>query len=307
MSTKVSNSDTNKKRTNEILKTPPADVMREGPVIEAYDNRLNLRAIKVVSDGALGSRGAALLAPYSDAPDSKGFFYTRYPRPGEQPPEESFFHMQVWFHRLGTPIAKDRYVIGREFPRIPEVALYHTEARERLDTKSDASTIVSSGGLYAENQIEWAPWLRTTAGIRVDGSRYSVTNLSDPRNSGTATAGIVSPHDRESERLLVDDRPGDVRGVEPVQHVAHLSGEQLTKKTAIADAHRRQGGWCALSGATWAGYSCHRDERDESKRSVAFHREGKLPASRRVVGGLARSGRLVGGEETALCPSKVTE
>jgi len=48
-------------------------LLRDGPIIEAYGNRLNLRAIKVVSDGALGSRGAALLAPYSDAPDSKGF------------------------------------------------------------------------------------------------------------------------------------------------------------------------------------------------------------------------------------------
>src|SRR5207253_8300549 len=36
-------------------------------------HRFYLRTIKVVSDGALGSRGAALLAPYSDAPDSKGF------------------------------------------------------------------------------------------------------------------------------------------------------------------------------------------------------------------------------------------
>jgi predicted amidohydrolase YtcJ len=48
-------------------------LLREGPTIEAYGNRLNVRAIKVVSDGALGSRGAALLEPYSDAPDSKGF------------------------------------------------------------------------------------------------------------------------------------------------------------------------------------------------------------------------------------------
>jgi predicted amidohydrolase YtcJ len=48
-------------------------LLREGPVIEAYGHRLNLRAIKVVSDGALGSRGAALLQPYSDSPDSKGF------------------------------------------------------------------------------------------------------------------------------------------------------------------------------------------------------------------------------------------
>lgn len=46
-------------------------LLREGPVIEAYNNKLNLRTIKVVSDGALGSRGAALLAPYSDVPEVK--------------------------------------------------------------------------------------------------------------------------------------------------------------------------------------------------------------------------------------------
>ena len=46
-------------------------LLREGPIIEAYGNRLNLRAIKVVSDGALGSRGAALLEPYSDVPEIK--------------------------------------------------------------------------------------------------------------------------------------------------------------------------------------------------------------------------------------------
>ena len=48
-------------------------LLREGPIIAAFNNHLNVRAIKVVSDGALGSRGAALLEPYSDAPDSKGF------------------------------------------------------------------------------------------------------------------------------------------------------------------------------------------------------------------------------------------
>ena len=48
-------------------------LLSEGPIIEAFGNRFNLRTIKVVSDGALGSRGAALLEPYSDMPDSKGF------------------------------------------------------------------------------------------------------------------------------------------------------------------------------------------------------------------------------------------
>src|SRR5438045_9762618 len=48
-------------------------LLREGPIIEAFGSKLNVRAIKIVSDGALGSRGAALLAPYSDAQDSTGF------------------------------------------------------------------------------------------------------------------------------------------------------------------------------------------------------------------------------------------
>jgi len=57
-------------------------LLREGPVIEAYHDKLNLRAIKVVSDGALGSRGAALLAPYSDVPEIKSADGTMKPNVG---------------------------------------------------------------------------------------------------------------------------------------------------------------------------------------------------------------------------------
>ena len=48
-------------------------LLAEGPIIGAFDNRYTLRAIKIVADGALGSRGAALLEPYSDAPDTAGY------------------------------------------------------------------------------------------------------------------------------------------------------------------------------------------------------------------------------------------
>jgi len=76
---------------------------------------------------------------------------------------------------------------------IGQIALYHTESRVRLAAKNDASALVTSVGGYAENEVQWAPWLRTTGGLRVDGSRYDVTNRLDGRNSGVATAGIVSP------------------------------------------------------------------------------------------------------------------
>ena len=76
---------------------------------------------------------------------------------------------------------------------VMQVGLFHTERRVRLETWNDASAIVTSAGVYGENQVEWTPWLKTIVGLRADGSRYSVTNLLDARNSGTSTAGIVSP------------------------------------------------------------------------------------------------------------------
>jgi predicted amidohydrolase YtcJ len=52
-------------------------LLNEGAIVGEFGNRLTVRTIKVVSDGALGSRGAALLGPYSDAPDTSGFLTVR--------------------------------------------------------------------------------------------------------------------------------------------------------------------------------------------------------------------------------------
>jgi predicted amidohydrolase YtcJ len=43
-----------------------------GPQSALYDGRLWIRAVKLYSDGALGSRGAALLDPYADDPKNSG-------------------------------------------------------------------------------------------------------------------------------------------------------------------------------------------------------------------------------------------
>jgi predicted amidohydrolase YtcJ len=58
-----------KLRIYEAVRGPSPDamrLMREGATIGAFDNRFTVRTIKVVLDGALGSRGAALLEPYAD-------------------------------------------------------------------------------------------------------------------------------------------------------------------------------------------------------------------------------------------------
>jgi prolyl oligopeptidase len=55
--------------------------------------------------------------------DSTAVFYTRYPREGERPAEDLHFYMQVYFHKLGSPESEDTYSIGKDFPKIGEVAL----------------------------------------------------------------------------------------------------------------------------------------------------------------------------------------
>lgn len=42
-----------------------------------YGDRLTVRSVKMYADGALGSRGAAMLAPYSDDPSNSGLLVTR--------------------------------------------------------------------------------------------------------------------------------------------------------------------------------------------------------------------------------------
>jgi predicted amidohydrolase YtcJ len=46
--------------------------LARGPQSGLYDNRLWIKAIKITADGALGSRGAALIEPYSDEPANRG-------------------------------------------------------------------------------------------------------------------------------------------------------------------------------------------------------------------------------------------
>jgi predicted amidohydrolase YtcJ len=54
----------------------------KGPITDYHQHHLAVQAIKLYADGALGSRGAALLAPYSDEPGTSGFFVT--------PPEQIY-------------------------------------------------------------------------------------------------------------------------------------------------------------------------------------------------------------------------
>lgn len=56
---------------------PELSTMLENGVIDSADDFLDIKSVKAYGDGALGSRGAALLAPYSDAPHQHGLMLTQ--------------------------------------------------------------------------------------------------------------------------------------------------------------------------------------------------------------------------------------
>ncbi len=59
-----------------------APFFKAGPIADYHDYHVIIRAIKIVADGALGSRGAAMLEDYSDEPGNKGLLTT--------PPDEVY-------------------------------------------------------------------------------------------------------------------------------------------------------------------------------------------------------------------------
>jgi predicted amidohydrolase YtcJ len=60
---------------NAVAGPQSAQLLKDGPR-SAADGRIVTRTIKLFADGALGSRGAALFAPYSDAPETSGALVT---------------------------------------------------------------------------------------------------------------------------------------------------------------------------------------------------------------------------------------
>ena len=96
-------------------------------------------------------------------PHGTGFYYTRYPAPGERPPADEHFYQQVFFHKIGTPASQDTYELGRDFPRIAEIAL-----ETRKDGRYTLAAVANGDG------GEYAHYLRT-----LDGRWRQLTKFSD--------------------------------------------------------------------------------------------------------------------------------
>lgn len=91
--------------------------------------------------------------------DNSGFYYTRYPSPGERPAADLDFFQQIYFHKLGTPVAQDSYILGKDFPRIAEIQL-----RTSADGRYILATIANGDGGEFEHFLRSpdGQWARVT-------------------------------------------------------------------------------------------------------------------------------------------------
>lgn len=117
--------------------------------------------------------------------DGTGIYYTRYPAPGERPKADLPFYQQIWFHKLGTPVASDVYVLGREFPKIAEIAL--STSRDGRWILADVSN--GDGGDHAYWLLApggtWSPVSRFEDGLIAarfgeDGALYALSRANAP-------------------------------------------------------------------------------------------------------------------------------
>jgi predicted amidohydrolase YtcJ len=127
---------------------------------------LTVRAVKAYADGALGSRGAALLADYSDEPGNRGLLVTPPERLNALARETREKGWQLWIHAIGdrgNRIALDAYAkaraavpnppAGGERPRIEHAQVVALEDIPRFGSEG---VIASIQPTHATSDMGWA-------------------------------------------------------------------------------------------------------------------------------------------------------
>jgi prolyl oligopeptidase len=160
------------------------------------------------------------------AADGAGVFYTRYPHPGERPEADIDFYQQVWFHRLGAPVADDQYAIGREFPRIAEIALEASEDGQWL-----LATVANGDGgdfaHYVRNAAgKWQQLTRFEDGIKQgrfgrDGALYLLSHKDAPR--GKVLRLPLATLDLGQATVVVPESRGVVQEFAPCDHGLYVT------------------------------------------------------------------------------------
>ena len=131
-----------------------------GPIQEG---RVTVRAVKILADGALGSRGAALLADYSDDPGNRGLLVTPAAKMDEVAIAGVKAGWQLWTHAIGdrgNRLALDAYEKALEAvkPKDARLRIEHAQvlAPEEFPRFAKLGVIASVQPTHATSDMPWA-------------------------------------------------------------------------------------------------------------------------------------------------------
>jgi predicted amidohydrolase YtcJ len=137
--------------------------LEQGPQDGLYDGRLWIRAIKLVADGALGSRGAALIEPYSDDPHNTGLVITGPERVQEIAQRALRNGFQVNVHAIGD--AANRLTLDAFEAALQEVPVANHRFRiehaqnihfQDIPRFAELDVIPSMQGSHQTSDMYWA-------------------------------------------------------------------------------------------------------------------------------------------------------
>ena len=137
---------------------------------------------KLLPDAIARTRAASV----AWKPDDSGFYYTRYPKPGEVAAGQEMYKRHVFYHALGADPAKDTLIFGEGLP---------PQDWPNLTLSNDGRWLCiiveqgwSKSELYVKDLESSAPPLRITEGKEFlysvqaySGDLYIVTNEDSPR------------------------------------------------------------------------------------------------------------------------------
>ncbi len=159
--------------------------------------------------------------------DDSGFYYTRYPSPGERPAADLDFFQQIYFHKIGTGASGDTYALGKDFPRIAETQLL---------TSSDGHYILAAvengdGGQYEHFLLspdgKWTQLTQFSDGITramfgEDQALYLVSEKSSPR--GTVLRMPLAHPSLADASTIVPAADDVVEDILPTAHRLYILG-----------------------------------------------------------------------------------
>jgi predicted amidohydrolase YtcJ len=239
--------------------------LQRGVRIGGAADLLTVRAIKAYADGALGSRGAALLSDYSDEPGKRGLLVTPPERLAEIARQARENGWQLWIHAIGdrgSRLALDAFAeaasspsrapAGGSRPRIEHAQVIAPEDFARF---SKLGIIASVQPTHATSDM---PWAQDRVGPERVRGAYAWQRL---RRAGARLAG-GSDFPVESEQPLLgffaaitrQDLSGKPAG-------GWYPEERLTRRQALA---------LFTSDAAWAAFEEDRRGRVEAGFDADF-------------------------------------